>query len=166
MQKGDVFESQVEGYRNLVQRLENNQVWLEITLMPYAKGPPEHLHLGFEEVFTVQAGRVRLRLSGKEQILHVGDTVRIPAKTPHLLDNPYPEAAQVECGDLPLAFVQGLNKLYAFGNANPHKLESPATLLFLAARGLDFDTWLMAAPLPAQKIMRRVLAPLARVLGY
>jgi hypothetical protein len=67
MQKGDVFESQVEGYRNLVQRLENNQVWLEITLAPHAKGPPEHLHLGFDEVFTVRQGRVRLRLLEKNK---------------------------------------------------------------------------------------------------
>jgi quercetin dioxygenase-like cupin family protein len=166
MQQGDVFESQIEGYRNLVQRLENNQVWLELTLKPHAKGPPEHLHLGFEEVFTVQAGRVRLRLSGKEQILHVGDTVRIPANTPHLLDNPHSETARLECNALPLAFVQGLGKLYAFGNANPKRLESPAALLFLAARGMGFDTWLAAVPLPAQKAMRLVLAPLALLLGY
>jgi hypothetical protein len=83
-----------------------------------------------------------------------------------LLDNPHPEPAKLECSGLPLAFVEGLGKLYAFGNANPKRLESPAALLFLAARGMDFDTWLAAAPLPAQKIMRLVLAPLARVLGY
>lgn len=166
IQLGDVFESQIEGYRNVVQKLENNQVWLEVTLAPHAKGPPEHLHLGFEEVFTVRQGAVRLRLRGQEQVLQTGTTIRIPPNTPHLLDNPYAETAILACSGLPLDFVEGLQKLYAFGNANPKRLESPAALLFLAARGLEFDTWLAAAPLSVQKTMRVWLAPLARLLRY
>ena len=52
----------------------------------YAEGggpPPTHLHPAQDEAFEVLEGRMHVELGGEARVLEAGDTIGVPAGTPH-----------------------------------------------------------------------------------
>ena len=60
---------------------------MEWTVAPDGFVPFEHLHLAQDEVFTVQAGCLRLVLNGQEQMAHAGETVTVTKGARHIAFN-------------------------------------------------------------------------------
>ena len=99
-------------------------------------------------------------------MLKAGETVSIPKGTPHKLFNETEEEIVLEPGYLPVLFLAHLSQLYKtmdeLGTMNSSKI-----MFRLAASGNNFDTWIAEGPtIVVQKIMRTVLSPWARLMGY
>jgi mannose-6-phosphate isomerase-like protein (cupin superfamily) len=162
--------SNVEGFKIKVKKVENGHAFVRLELSPTAVGPPEHIHETFDEFFMVEKGTLSLLINGEKIILHEGESKIIPKGTPHRLFNESNDVVVINDSlnskaSMTAAFVYGLAQLYPqmdkIGNAN-----SPKMLLHLAAQGNGFDTWVSNAPIPVQKMIRWLLSPSAKLLGF
>src|SRR5664279_804102 len=64
--------------------------------IPPGGGPPPHRH-DFEESFTVLEGEIEATFRGEKSIVHTGQTVSIPANSPHSFTNASGAAARLLC---------------------------------------------------------------------
>jgi mannose-6-phosphate isomerase-like protein (cupin superfamily) len=62
---------------------------LEATYAPGGSAPPAHYHPAQDEHFEVQAGTLRVEVSGVERDLEAGETLDIPRGTSHRMWNPH-----------------------------------------------------------------------------
>ena len=65
--------------------------------VPAGGSTTEHYHRSSEEIYHFLSGAGRMRLGGEEADVGAGDTVLIPAGTPHRLVNPGAEALVLLC---------------------------------------------------------------------
>jgi len=166
-QKHQQFASREEGMQLSVKKLEKEKVFLKVSLMPYAAGPPEHIHQDFDEFFAVEKGTLSLLINGQKRALKAGETILIPKGTPH---KPFNETDQIvilnDSTDtqptMPSHFAYGLSQLYPVMDL--HGTKSPKVLLKLADLGNDFDTWVADVPIFAQKAIRWLLGPTVRII--
>ncbi|HEX4253169.1 MAG TPA: cupin domain-containing protein, partial [Pseudonocardia sp.] len=64
--------------------------------VPPGGGPPPHRH-DFEEMFTVLEGEVELTFRGQLLVARAGETVNVPANSPHGFRNASDEPARLLC---------------------------------------------------------------------
>lgn len=64
--------------------------------IPPRGGPPPHRH-DFEEMFTILEGEVEFSFRGTKSVARVGDTLNIPANTPHQFQNKSEQPARMLC---------------------------------------------------------------------
>ncbi len=163
------FSSKVEGFSQEVKKVENDWIHLKVSMSPRAVGPPEHIHESFDEYFVVEQGTASILVNGKKHLLKTGEHIVIPKGTPH---KPFNETDEIvvlndssnQHPTMPCEFVYSLSKLYP--SMDKHGVDSPEVLMQLAALGNQTDTWLAQTPISAQKIIRWLLSPTARLLGY
>jgi len=60
---------------------------IEVTLPPYGKGPPLHIHDRFEEEFEVISGKLTVTLGKTKYLLKAGDRGIAWIRTPHTFTN-------------------------------------------------------------------------------
>ena len=60
---------------------------MEWVVHPGGYVPFEHVHVAQDEIFHVEKGEIRARVSGTQQFGKVGDTLRIPRGTRHIAFN-------------------------------------------------------------------------------
>ncbi|MCU0434542.1 MAG: cupin domain-containing protein [Bacteroidia bacterium] len=170
LKPGSVIESAQEGISQTVLQENNGMLFIHIALKPHAPGPPEHIHFTFDETFVVKEGTLSMQLAGSKKTFGPGSIVTVPAGTPHRIYNE--TNATVVLHDttllhatMPEGFAAGLACLYPVMDkaGNP---KSGKVLLQIAAQGNSFDTWVADAPPGAQKTIRWLLGPTARMLGY
>lgn len=167
--KNPAFVSKVEGFSQEVKKIENDWIYLKVSMTPRAAGPPEHIHEDFDEYFVVEQGTASILINGKKHLLKEGEQLLIPKGTPH---KPFNESNEtVVLNDttnqhptMPCVFAYHLSKLYP--SMDKYGADSPKVLLQLAGLGNQADTWVAKAPIPAQKAFRWLLGPTARLLGY
>ena len=165
-----ILKSEVEGVKMTITKVENEQAYARLELVPGAVGPPEHLHETFDEYFMVKEGTLAVIVNGKKKSVRQGESIMIPKNTPHKVFNESDKRVIVydsldKKSMMTAEFAYGLAQFYPqmdkIGDPN-----SPKILLCLAAQGNMFDTWRSDVPLPAQKIIRWILGPSARLLGF
>lgn len=134
-----------------------------------ASGPPEHVHPSSRESFQLVAGRLRLRLGGRDQILEAPATIDIPAGTPHTFWNDGPEAASIAVSYEPAGtfehFLETLYELAADGRTNSKGVPNPFRMAVIAREHLG-DITLARPPVAVQRAAFALLAPLGRLAGY
>lgn len=131
---GYEFESKTEGFHQRVVHRVAGLVWIELTLLPGAIGPPKHIHTGFVERFIVKEGAISLEVGSDVIELRAGEEFLIPAGTAHRPFNPNSEAAIVmgpldEKYALPAGFDVFLTQAYGFFDEAPENSEAPRALL-------------------------------------
>jgi len=164
------FGSHVEGFSQEIKKVENDWVYCRVEMQAFAAGPPEHIHESFDELFRVEKGTATMLVNGEKKILKAGESILIPKGTPH---KPFNETNEVviledptnQIASMPACFAYGLSALYPEMD-KIGDVKSPKKLLALAAQGNGFDTWSSEAPIPAQKVIRWLLGPTARWMGY
>jgi quercetin dioxygenase-like cupin family protein len=67
---------------------------VDVTYGPNGSPPPRHYHPSQSERFTVQAGRLNVKLDGKERTLAAGESLDVPARAVHQFWNAGDEPAQ------------------------------------------------------------------------
>jgi quercetin dioxygenase-like cupin family protein len=166
---GQVFSSKMEGLTQKVIRQTGDRVYSEVILAPGSAGPPEHLHLGFNESARVTKGTLTVRLNNESSQVREGNRIYLPKGQYHTFSNPTNDevilSPEKEDDYLPASFAYALIKFYPIlDSTSGVKI---VHLLFKASLfGEHFDSYVKEAPLSAQQFLKTVLRPYARVLGY
>ena len=134
-----------------------------------AQGPPEHIHPSSSERFEVLAGTLRARVAGVERTVAAGESLTIPAGTPHTWWNTGADEVQVRVQLRPAgrmeAFLETIYGLALAGRTNRNGVPSFLQLAVFAPAYFDTNH-IVRPPLAVQRMVFAVLAPLARLLGY
>jgi quercetin dioxygenase-like cupin family protein len=171
---GQTIENPVTGERMFFRRTgaETAGELLEIDLFVRPGGfvSVEHIHPRQEERLKVMAGNVRFRLNGREKVWGPGETVVVPPGTRHVW---------WQAGDEDLHMVLefrpalNLDEFFAmvFGRARDGKTDTRGSVGLLQfsvmARGRFKDLFYVAKPpIPVQRILFTLVAPVARAMGY
>lgn len=168
---GYEYGSELEGFRQRVLHREGDFVWIELTLLPGAKGPSKHIHTQFAEHFVVKKGEVSIEVGSEVVTLQAGEDFLVEPGTPHRPFNPNSEPAivmgpQTEEFALPRGFDVFLTQAYGFFDEAPENSEAPRALLQMSRFSPRYDSWIAGPPIAAQKALYWVLGPIARALGY
>lgn len=133
---------------------------------PFAKGPLEHVHTNFDELFSVSEGTLSLLVNGKKITISAGQSFTVPRGTYHKFFNETDKPVIVN-GENPAGFLFILTQLYGVSRDNPQIFQSPKFMLQLSAWGSDFDSYLKDGPPPiVVKIYKFLLLPIAKLSGY
>lgn len=169
-QPGDKLISGFEGFDQTILAVNDGWLHTRLEVAPNATGPPEHFHEAFEETFTVKSGTLSILVNGERRTLKAGETISIPPMTKHKPFNETGETVVVESENpktLPVQFGYILSQLYGLMDQYPNGPGIPQMLMQLSVYGNDADSWIAdGPPLPIQKAMRVLMAPMARLLGY
>lgn len=164
---GTSFNSKLEGLSQKVTKLENGKLNVDINLQAKAIGPVTHVHEKFDEIFTVKSGTLSIQYGTEIKQISAGQTITIPRNTPHKPFNQTDSIVQLTC-EMPQEFAYCLSQIYPFWDENTSNTKPPKVLFQIAVFGDKFDTYptIDAPPKPILKVLKFLLAPTARLLGY
>lgn len=170
VQPGDVIENPVTGERITFVRTSaqtgGSLAEMELELSPTAKLAAEHIHLRQEERFDVLDGRVRVRCSGHESLAGAGETVVVPAGSPHTWAPEGGAGARVRLTFTPGADIEAFfDEFFRLGREGRTNAKGMPNLFVTARLGLAHEMFLPGAPVPLQRAAFRVLAGAGRALG-
>lgn len=166
---GDVFYSKVEGFRQTVIKQENGKVYCKLEIEPHAPGPPEHIHSGFDESFSIQSGELSMLVNGEKVTIHPGEVQFIEKGIPHKPFNETDSTITIIMEDFafPEEFAVYLCQVYGYMDESPDNLQPPKVIFQMAMFNQHFDSYLAEGPpLAIQKVINFILVPLARLQGY
>lgn len=131
-------------------------------------GAVEHIHPDQEEWWKVLSGELRVEFKGEVQTLTEGDEITVPKNTPHRHFNPSTEPARVLFERRPALetaeWAESLYTLARLGKTKPDgSLRLPHLILVVDKYP---ETYLTSLPIPFQKSLFGILAPVVRVAGY
>ncbi len=165
-QPGDVLYSEKGGNTMTILAQDGDIVHMEMTLLPFADGPPVHYHNGFDETFIVESGTLTILADGVEHILEPGEQITIPKGMVHKPYNPTADTVVVR-GDIPVEFAVYLNQVYGYMDESEKNMRPPKVILQMAMFGNRFDSHRPEdPPLLVRKPVNFMIVPLARLLGY
>lgn len=131
--------------------------------------PDEHIHPHQREDIEVLVGEYAVEIAGTEHQLETGDEISIPVRTPHRHWNPSGEPVRVAHEHHPARgsaeHAQAMWALAQKGKTDENGLPNPLQFAVLddAYPGIVYSA---AIPIPIQKGLLAVLAPVGRLLGY
>lgn len=131
--------------------------------------PDEHVHPHQREVIEVLVGEYGVAFEGTEHRLREGETITVPADTPHRHWNPTARPVRVAHEHHPArdspAHVETMYALAQEGKANEKGIPNPLRFAVVnrAYPGVAYTT---TVPIWVQKAMFALLAPIGWLLGY
>jgi mannose-6-phosphate isomerase-like protein (cupin superfamily) len=90
---------------------------------PRHAGPPAHRHRREREEFTVESGRLVVRVGAARRLVLPGETVAVPPGTTHAFANPFDEPVQVRTVETPAGPLQAQLRALAAAAGRPPLLE-------------------------------------------
>ena len=170
---GTELTNPVTGERGVVRvapASANNRLLIaDLFVQPGGAVAGEHFHPSIEEAFTVERGKVGMRIGGKEMIAPIGQRVTIPAGVIHDWWNAGDEEAhvivEVQPGDRFLEMIANLFGLAHDGKTNPKGMPGLLQLLLFAK---EFEDVMVFSKPPRQvfNLTYVLLSPIAHLLGY
>lgn len=141
----------------------------EFWARPHIVGPAAHVHPKQEEYFEVLDGTLSARVGKRDLTLQPGESFTVPKRTPHTWWNGGDEELHGYVELRPSMNMRDeFEALFALGRAGRTDETGVPNLLQVAVL-LDAypDTIYRAGlPIPIQKLGIKMLAPVARMLGY
>jgi quercetin dioxygenase-like cupin family protein len=136
---------------------------------PTGVAEPEHVHPYQESRTEVTAGTLRFVVRGEEHRLGPGDSITIPAGTPHHFVNDGTEDA-VSMNEFRPAlrtadFFKTLFELAERGKLDERGMPSMLTLALLGPRFAD-EIRVVSPPWPVQQVAFALMAPIARLRAH
>jgi quercetin dioxygenase-like cupin family protein len=130
----------------------------------------EHVHPYIEERFEVLSGTARLSMRGQQRNVGAGETVVVPAGTPHVWGNPNEDEVHLNIEFRPALRMEewfetffGLQKE---GKVNPNSgLPNPLQWAVIS-REYEDELYLALPPLWVQRVRFGLLAQIGKLLGY
>jgi mannose-6-phosphate isomerase-like protein (cupin superfamily) len=164
---GQSFHSNLEGLTQTITKVENGQLTTEIAIQPKSNGPVTHVHENFDETFIVKSGTLSMQYGTEIKKVTAGQTIVIPKNTAHRPFNETDSTILVT-SEMPLDFAYCLSQIYPFWDENEANSKPPKILFQIAIFGNKFDSYptVDAPPKPMLKILKFLLAPTARLMGY
>jgi len=168
-QPGQTFISKVEGVRQTIIKQVGDRVYSEVMLSPGAAGPPEHLHIGFDESATVTKGILTVKLNNHVTEVGAEGRIRFPKGQYHTFSNKTNTEVVFTCEKdsdfIPAGFAYAITQFYPLLDSKS-KLKMVHFFFKMSLYGDLFDSYAAEAPVNGQKILKKMLRPYARVLGY
>jgi quercetin dioxygenase-like cupin family protein len=168
-QPGQTFISNMEGVKQTIIKQVGDKVYSELTLSPGAVGPPEHLHIGFDESATVTKGTLSVNINNQVFEVSEGSRIYFPKGEYHTFSNNTDSEVVVTCDHdndyLPVTFAYTLAQFYPLLDGDS-KLKMVHMFFKMSMFGDLFDSYVAEVPVNGQKAIKAVLQPYARVLGY
>jgi len=170
---GDTIENPVTGERivfHQTSRETNGEaVVFETFVQPNGFVAASHVHPKQEERFEIVSGTLGLKIGGREIVAGPGETLTVPAGTPHGFWNAGDDEVRFRCEVRPaLQFEQLLETMFALAADGKTNRKGMPNLLRLAviARA-HFDVVRLPFP-PAfvQRVGLALGAPMGRLVGY
>jgi mannose-6-phosphate isomerase-like protein (cupin superfamily) len=170
-QTGDVIESPATSeriiFRQTAQDTHGALLQFDDILQVAGIGPPEHIHPHQEERFQVVAGTMGVRVDGREQTLHVGENLIVPAGAAHTWWNAgNDELHQITEFRPALKLETFFETLFGLARDGKGDKVGQPKFLQIAVMVPEYDIYLSKPPIPMQKALFAVLGPIARLLGY
>ena len=168
---GDRFISYSEGFHQTILATNDGWVHLRLDAEPSAPGPPLHIHENFEETFYVNTGVLSILVNGEKKVLNAGESFTVPRMTAH---KPFNETtgtvvvvSDQDTKTMPAQFAYFLSQIYPLVDKFNGKPSPISVIMQFAVWGSDTDSYLAEGPpVAVQKVMRVLLRPTARLLGY
>jgi quercetin dioxygenase-like cupin family protein len=168
-QSGQTFSSKMEGVKQTILKQVGDKVYSEVILSPGSAGPPEHKHIGFDESATVTKGKLTVKLNNQLIEVAEGNRIYFPKGQYHTFSNKTNSEVVMSCEKdsdcIPVGFAYTLAKFYPLMDSNS-KIKMVHLLFKMSMFGDLFDSYLVEAPVKGQKVIKTILRPYARVLGY
>jgi quercetin dioxygenase-like cupin family protein len=171
---GDTLEHPVTGERMVFLKTARDTDGELLQADFFVKGggfvAAEHVHPYQEERFEVLSGTVRFRVRGQERDVGAGETIVVPAGTPHVWWNASEDEAHLILEVRPALRTETFFETF-FGPAQDGKVNSknglpnPLQLAFIA-REYEDEMYLARPPPSVQRILFGLLASIGKVLGY
>src|SRR5215203_538062 len=171
---GDTLESPLSGARIVFLKTARDTSGELLQLDDVMKGdgrvPIEHVHPHMEERFEILSGTARLSMRGQERDVGAGETVVVPAGTPHVWGNPNEDEVHLILELRPALRMEewfetffGLQK---DGKVNPKSGLPNALQWAVISREYEDEIYLASPPLLVQRVRFGLLATIGKVLGY
>jgi quercetin dioxygenase-like cupin family protein len=166
---GQTFSSKMEGVTQTIIKQVGNKVYSEVTLAPGSAGPPEHLHISFDESATIAKGTLTVKLNNEVTEMSEGSRIHFPKGQYHTFSNNTDSEVVITCDQdndyLPAGFAYSLAQFYPLLDSSS-KLKMVHLLFKMSMFGDLMDSYVVDAPVNVQKTIKMILKPYARVLGY
>jgi mannose-6-phosphate isomerase-like protein (cupin superfamily) len=170
---GDTIENPVTGERITFLATsadtDGEAVVIETVVEPDGFVAAAHVHPNQEERFQIVSGTLGLKVDDEEIVAGPGETLTVPAGTPHRFWNAGAEEVRFRCEIRPaLQFERLLETMFALaadGKTNRKGMPNPLRLAVIARAHFD----IVRLPFPPAFVQRLGLAlgaPVGRLLGY
>jgi mannose-6-phosphate isomerase-like protein (cupin superfamily) len=171
---GDTIESPPTGARILFLKTarDTNGELLQIddAMKGGGRVAIEHVHPYIEERFEILSGTARFSMRGQQRDVGAGETVVVPAGTPHVWGNPHNDEVHLIIEFRPALRMEewfetffGLQK---DGKVNPNSgLPNPLQWAIIS-REYEDELYLASPPLLVQRVRFGLLAQIGKLLGY
>ena len=134
---------------------------------PRFAGPPVHVHPHQDETYEVLSGVLDVFLDGRWRVLGAGETLTVPAGTPHTIRNLHDHEVRLVDVHTPAlgfpAFMTALHALVEAGKVRALPPKDPRSMIYLSML-FTADERTMVSVKPPQRLMR-ILAFIGRRLG-
>jgi quercetin dioxygenase-like cupin family protein len=171
--RGEVLKSPINGqrvvFRQTAEDTGGELLRLDFFVAPGGFLGNEHLHPKQEERIEVLSGTLRCRVGGRKRNVGAGEAITVPRGITHTLWNESPEEAHAVVEYRPALRMESLfETLFGLGRDGKTDEEGAPRLLQGAVMLAEYeDEYRLARPpLPVQKALLAVLAPIGRLLGY
>lgn len=171
---GDIIEHPVTGerliFRKTAQDTAGELLQGELIMKPHGFVAAAHIHPLQEERFEVLSGSIRFRMNGIEKEFQKGESIIVPAGTPHVWWNDSDMEARVLGEFRPALRTEEFFETF-FGLAQAGKVDKKTGLpnpliLALIMREFKEEVCLAQPPLPVQNVLFGVLGSIGRLFGY
>lgn len=160
---GNSFE-----YIETARETNRDRVVLKVTIKEKGPNVPKHIHTIQDETFEVIAGKLTVWADGKITTLSAGEKITLPKNKPHNHYNNHDEVVTyIQTVTPALDFdylVETLLGLAADGKGNNGKFGLMQELVIL--KYMDSKTFLADIPIGVQNVLKNVVAPVGRLMGY
>ena len=138
----------------------------QYSLRPHGEIPGEHLHPHKEQLISILAGEMHLRINGEHRIVRAGETTAIPVGARHFQWNPSDSEAVVIEEIRPAGRIHDFFKVL-FGLARDGRTDGEGypSLLLSAALFSEFKGDIRPGS-RGLRLLIGVLGPIALALGY
>ena len=162
----EILENPVTGESMRILESSAQTFRAQYSLRPHGEIPGEHLHPHKEQLISVLAGEMHLRINGEHRIVRAGETTTIPVGARHFQWNPTDSEAVVIEEIRPAGRIHDFFKVL-FGLARDGRTDGEGypSLLLSAALFSEFKGDIRPAS-PGLRLLFAVLGPVASALGY
>ena len=147
----------------------DGKVYSELTLAPGSAGPPEHMHISFDEMGTITKGTLTVKLNNVVKELSAGSRINFPKGHYHTFSNKTDAEVVITCDHdsdfIPVNFAYVLAQFYPIMDSTS-KFKMLHLMFKMSMFDDLFDSYVVEAPVNAQKLIKKILKPYARFLGY
>ncbi len=142
-------------------------VEFDFFLNPGGLVPVYHIHDGITEIFSVSRGTLTIRLPDGEHQVVSGQTLTVPAGTPHQPRNLTDDVVEVRVVYSPAGRMdEFLTQFFGLVNEGRTSATGDPDFLQMMLFSAKFDIYLAGPPILLQKVLSLFLAPVARLAGY